>query len=218
MSSGRIRINITGLRTPIAISVSLLVRLEGGAVAVGLPPREHRLHAACVDVLRAHLDERRAAGLAGRARHVDGLAVEARGPTRRPQHGLLAFGGRDHRLPRVLDDAADEGNGRAEPEGAEPDTERQADQLAALDGRGLQGVGQVGRRGPALDLGGPAVVAVLDRDLLGDELLLEEHRADADRQDRESERQPVKRRGQAVDELARRTIGLVLPRPEQEHQ
>ena len=36
-----------------------VVRFDGGAVAVGLPPREHGLHAACVEVLGAHLDERR---------------------------------------------------------------------------------------------------------------------------------------------------------------
>ena len=33
-------------------------RLDGGAVAVGLPPREHRLHAAGIDVLGTHLDKR----------------------------------------------------------------------------------------------------------------------------------------------------------------
>ena len=47
------------------------------------------------------------------------------------------------------------------------------------------------------DLGGGAVVAVLDRDLFGDELLLEQHRADADRQDRQAEGQAVQRGGQA---------------------
>ena len=51
-------------------------------------------------------------------------------------------------------------------------------------------------------LGGAAVVAVLDGDLLGDELLLEEHRADTDRQDRQPERHAVQRCGQGVQEVA----------------
>src|ERR1700709_523047 len=66
---------------------------------------------------------------------------------------------------------------------------------------------------------GGAVVALLDRDLLGDELLLEQHRADADRQDRQPKGDAVQRRSEAVDELALRAVGLVPPRPEEEdHQ
>ena len=105
-------------------------------------------------------------------------------------------------------------------ERAEPDAERQPDQLAALEGRALQGVGQVGRRRSCAAISGErAVVAVLDRDLFGDELLLVQHRADADRQDRQAERQAVQRGGQVVARSApASSVGLVLPRPEQEDQ
>ena len=47
-------------------------------------------------------------------------------------------------------------------------------------------------------------MALLDRDLLGDELLLVQHCADADRQDRQPERHTVQRRGQRVEEFTRR--------------
>src|SRR4051794_30052613 len=61
-------------------------------------------------------------------------------------------------------------------------------------------------------------MALLDRDLLGDELLLIQHRTDADRQDRQTERQAVQRGGQRVEPLTLGAERLVLPRPEQEDQ
>ncbi len=83
----------------------------------------------------------------------------------------------------------------------------------------LECVGQVGRDGLAVYLGGGTVVAFLDRDFLGDELLLVQHRADADGQNRQSEREPVQRCGQREEPLALGAERLVFPRPEQEdHQ
>ena len=61
-------------------------------------------------------------------------------------------------------------------------------------------------------------MAFLDRDLLGDELLLEQHRADADREDRQPERQAIERGGDRVGPLTGGAHRLVLPRPEQEDQ
>ena len=61
-------------------------------------------------------------------------------------------------------------------------------------------------------------MAVLDRDLFGDELLLVQHRADTDGEDRQSEGQTVQRRRQRVEEFALGAVRLELPRPEQEDQ
>jgi hypothetical protein len=87
--------------------------------------------------------------------------------------------------------------------------------------RRLEGIGQVGGHGFAVDLGGPsarAVVAVLDRNLFGDKPFLEEHCADRDAQDGCPEGQAVERSGQRVRQVAGRPVWLVFPRPEQEHQ
>ena len=162
---------MTGLRTPIAISVS------GSCDSTVVPSPSDSRHGNTVSMPPASMSSGRiltngAAGLPVARAQVDGLALEPRGPTRRPQHRLLAVGGLHHRLPRVLDQAAGERHQGAEAERAEADAQREADQLAALDRRALQRVGQVGHHGPAVNLGGGAVVAVLDRDLLGDELLL----------------------------------------------
>jgi hypothetical protein len=67
-----------------------------------------------------------------------------------------------------------------------------------------------------VEFGGGAVVALLDRDLLRDELLLVQHGADADREDRQAEREAIERCREAVDALALGAEGLVLPRPEDE--
>ena len=79
----------------------------------------------------------------------------------------------------LLDDA-DEGDRRTQPEGAQTDARRGPDQLAALDARALEGVDQGGGGSLALQFRGPTVVAVLDRDLFGDELLRELNGTDAD--------------------------------------
>ena len=140
---------------------------------------------------------------AGGAGQIDRLALEARGPARRPQHGLLAVGGRDHRLPRVLDQAAGmNATSVPRPNAPRPMPSDRPISLRRLIVEPSSASVRLAATVLRWISAERAVVAVLDRDLFGDELLLEQHRADADRQDRQPERQAVQRGGQVVPEAA----------------
>ncbi len=153
---------------------------------------------------------------AGVAAQVDLLALLDQGPARGPE-GAVA---RDVHvvlgLPRVLDhaaqrqDHADAGQHRA---GAE----QTLDGGAATQGRRLPGVVQQGDDGLLVGLGGRAVVAALNRDLLGHEALGVLHGADAQGDDRAADGDAEHRGVEGVDPQALVTVALVLPGPEQVH-
>ena len=136
-----------------------------------------------------------------------GLPSPARVPAGEPQRVLR----RRVLAPRVLDEPAHREDHQAKAHQAGRRTRAALDQRAAGDGAAHARVGQFGQHGLPVDLGGRAVVPVLDRDLVRDELLDVDQHADAQAQHGDTEREADQRGVEVVPELVARV--LVGPRP-----
>ncbi len=82
--------------------------------------------------------------------------------------------------PTVLDESAEGGHDHHDAECAAAEHQAALDALRRGEGGRLEGIAELGDDRATIDLGGTTVVAVLDRDLFGDELLRELNGTDAD--------------------------------------
>ena len=121
------------------------------------------------------------------------------GPRGDPERGVGAFG------PRVLDQAAEDRHHGRRAERAAGQRQRSLQHAATLDPGLVAGVEHLCGQGVPVDLVGHPDVALLDRDLVRNDLLGQRDHTETEEQDRRAEGEPDERREQREDDTADRS-------------